>query len=116
MHKIVFSLIRLFQLSLLFSYYRYLLVIFFPDLRPRIIILRADPDPEYGTSHNAHLDLSGHYANPLFVLQGQFKNTVKCSECGHVSVSFEPFMYLSVPLPRANDIQIEVSRSRRVTA
>jgi ubiquitin C-terminal hydrolase len=48
----------------------------------------------------------GKYIN--FKLQGQFKNTVKCSECGHVSVSFEPFMYLSVPLPRANDFQIEV--------
>ena len=40
--------------------------------------------------------------------QGQFKNTVVCSECNHVSVSFEPFMYLSVPLPRALDRQIEV--------
>jgi len=40
--------------------------------------------------------------------QGQFKNTVICSECGHLSVSFEPFMYLSLPLPRALDRQIEV--------
>ena len=40
--------------------------------------------------------------------QGQFKNTVICGECGHVSVSFEPFMYLSLPLPRALDKQIEV--------
>jgi len=37
--------------------------------------------------------------------QGQFKNTIICSSCSHVSVSFEPFMYLSVPLPRANEIQ-----------
>ena len=41
--------------------------------------------------------------------QGQFKNTVICGECGHVSVSFEPFMYLSVPLPRALDRQVEVT-------
>ena len=40
--------------------------------------------------------------------QGQFKNTVICGHCSHVSVSFEPFMYLSVPLPRALDRQIEV--------
>merc|ERR1719260_406166 len=40
--------------------------------------------------------------------QGQFKNTVICSECGHVSVSFEPFMYLTVPLPRALERQVEV--------
>lgn len=41
--------------------------------------------------------------------QGQFKNTIICSQCSHISVSFEPFMYLSVPLPRANDLQIEVT-------
>ena len=41
--------------------------------------------------------------------QGQFKNTVICNQCGHVSVSFEPFMYLSLPLPRALDRQIEVT-------
>ena len=40
--------------------------------------------------------------------QGQFKNTVICSVCNHVSVSFEPFMYLSVPLPRAVERQVEV--------
>jgi len=40
--------------------------------------------------------------------QGQFKNKVICGECGHASVSFEPFMYLSVPLPRALDRQVEV--------
>lgn len=31
---------------------------------------------------------------------------VVCSECSHVSVTFEPFMYLSVPLPHATDRQI----------
>ena len=40
--------------------------------------------------------------------QGQFKNTVICGFCNHVSVSFEPFMYLSVPLPRAVERQVEV--------
>ena len=40
--------------------------------------------------------------------QGQFKNTVICGLCNHVSVSFEPFMYLSVPLPRAVERQVEV--------
>ena len=40
--------------------------------------------------------------------QGQFKNTVICGACSHVSVSYEPFMYLSLLLPRALDRQIEV--------
>eukprot|EP00058_Branchiostoma_floridae_P013257 XP_002598745.1 hypothetical protein BRAFLDRAFT_95861 [Branchiostoma floridae] len=41
--------------------------------------------------------------------QGQFKSTVTCSVCHHPSVTYEPFMYLSVPLPRATDRQIVVT-------
>ncbi|XP_013415343.1 uncharacterized protein LOC106177185 [Lingula anatina] len=41
--------------------------------------------------------------------QGQFKSTVICEECQHISVTFEPFMYLSVPLPRAMERQIIVT-------
>lgn len=40
--------------------------------------------------------------------QGQFRSTVVCCSCKHVSVTYEPFMYLSVPLPRALERQIEV--------
>lgn len=38
--------------------------------------------------------------------QGQFKSTVICSECSQVSVTFEPFMYLSVPIPHAMERQL----------
>ncbi|XP_075538879.1 ubiquitin carboxyl-terminal hydrolase 11-like isoform X3 [Dermacentor variabilis] len=41
--------------------------------------------------------------------QGQFRSTVVCSECGHVSVTYEPFMYLPLPLPHAMERQIEVT-------
>eukprot|EP00094_Tigriopus_californicus_P011792 TCALIF_11390-PA protein Name:"Similar to USP4 Ubiquitin carboxyl-terminal hydrolase 4 (Bos taurus)" AED:0.25 eAED:0.27 QI:0/0/0/0.75/1/1/4/0/1396 len=40
--------------------------------------------------------------------QGQFKNTVICSSCSYVSVNFEPFMYLPVPLPDAHIRQVQV--------
>ncbi len=43
------------------------------------------------------------------LLQGLFKNTVVCSECQYPSVTFEPFMYLAVPLPSAVVLQIEVT-------
>jgi ubiquitin C-terminal hydrolase len=36
----------------------------------------------------------------VFVLQ------VVCSTCKHVSVTYEPFMYLSVPLPHAMERQM----------
>ncbi|CAH1780800.1 unnamed protein product, partial [Owenia fusiformis] len=41
--------------------------------------------------------------------QGQFKSTVVCLECRYVSVTYEPFMYLSVPLPHAMERQIVVT-------
>ncbi|XP_063243702.1 uncharacterized protein LOC134542986 [Bacillus rossius redtenbacheri] len=41
--------------------------------------------------------------------QGQFKSTVVCAVCKHVSVTYEPFMYLSVPLPHAMERQICVT-------
>ena len=44
--------------------------------------------------------LSTNYTVMARTFQGQFKNTIICSQCGHISVSFEPFMYLSIPLPR----------------
>ena len=31
---------------------------------------------------------------------------VVCSECYHMSVTFEPFMYLSVPIPHALEKQL----------
>ena len=41
--------------------------------------------------------------------QGLFKNTVICSKCQYPSITFEPFMYLPVPLPNAMIKQIEVT-------
>lgn len=38
---------------------------------------------------------------------------VVCSECKHVSVTYEPFMYLSVPLPHAMERQISKYRKTR---
>jgi ubiquitin carboxyl-terminal hydrolase 8 len=33
------------------------------------------------------------------LFQGQIKSSLKCHECGYVSHKFEPFMYLSLPIP-----------------
>lgn len=51
-----------------------------------------------------HLSLNQSTIADTFL--GQFKSTVVCSECKHVSVTYEPFMYLSVPLPHAMERQI----------
>ncbi|XP_019433322.1 PREDICTED: ubiquitin carboxyl-terminal hydrolase 10-like [Lupinus angustifolius] len=33
------------------------------------------------------------------VCQGQYKSTLVCPVCGKVSITFDPFMYLSLPMP-----------------
>ncbi|RYQ91432.1 hypothetical protein Ahy_B09g097304 isoform B [Arachis hypogaea] len=43
------------------------------------------------------------------VCQGQYKSTLVCPVCGKISITFDPFMYLSLPLPST------VTRSMTVT-
>lgn len=43
------------------------------------------------------------------IWQGQYKSTLVCPVCGKVSVTFDPFMYLSLPL------QFTVTRTMTVT-
>jgi len=40
--------------------------------------------------------------NSIFVklFYGQLKSRLQCSLCGHVSITFDPFNVLSVPIPR----------------
>ncbi|CEI95348.1 hypothetical protein RMCBS344292_09537 [Rhizopus microsporus] len=33
------------------------------------------------------------------LFQGQFKNKLRCNECNKVSITFDPFMHLSLPIP-----------------
>lgn len=42
------------------------------------------------------------------LFHGQLKSQVKCKECGHTSVRFDPFNYLSLPLPMESCIHIEI--------
>lgn len=38
----------------------------------------------------------------ILLLQGQYKSTLVCPVCKKVSITFDPFMYLSLPLPSTN--------------
>ncbi|CAI5795869.1 ubiquitin carboxyl-terminal hydrolase 11 [Podarcis lilfordi] len=42
------------------------------------------------------------------IFHGLFKSTLVCPECGKVSVTFDPFCYLSAPLPISKDRVMEV--------
>jgi ubiquitin carboxyl-terminal hydrolase 4/11/15 len=47
----------------------------------------------------------------LDLFHGLLKSTVVCPECNKISVTFDPFCYLSLPLPVRKERQIEVIRS-----
>jgi ubiquitin carboxyl-terminal hydrolase 4/11/15 len=42
------------------------------------------------------------------LFQGQFKSTVICPKCSYVSITFDPFMYLSLPLPVSTDFSLPI--------
>ena len=60
-------------------------------------------------AHEWHSYLSQNKSVIVDTFQGQFKSSVTCSTCDHVSVTFEPFMYLPVPLPNALEKQLIVT-------
>lgn len=70
--------------------------------RPYIKSKDADGRPdeevadEYWANHIARND-----SIIVDVCQGQYKSTLVCPVCGKVSVTFDPFMYLSLPLQSA---------------
>uniref|UniRef100_H2ZHP1 Ubiquitin carboxyl-terminal hydrolase n=1 Tax=Ciona savignyi TaxID=51511 RepID=H2ZHP1_CIOSA len=45
------------------------------------------------------------------LLKGQFKATVKCLHCGKVSRKFDPFMFLSLPLPQKSSSVYDILNS-----
>lgn len=42
------------------------------------------------------------------IFHGLLKSTLVCPECSKISVTFDPFCYLSLPLPIKKERQIEV--------
>ncbi|XP_062120518.1 putative ubiquitin carboxyl-terminal hydrolase 11 [Humulus lupulus] len=41
--------------------------------------------------------------------KGQYKSTLVCPACGKISITFDPFMYFSLPLPSTATRQITVT-------
>eukprot|EP01113_Clastostelium_recurvatum_P020256 TRINITY_DN2405_c0_g1_i1.p1 TRINITY_DN2405_c0_g1~~TRINITY_DN2405_c0_g1_i1.p1 ORF type:complete len:908 (-),score=273.83 TRINITY_DN2405_c0_g1_i1:67-2790(-) len=46
---------------------------------------------------------------------GQLKSTLVCPDCGKVSITFDPFMYLSLPLPMAQERAVPIILCNTVT-
>ncbi|KAH3764859.1 ubiquitin carboxyl-terminal hydrolase 15 [Pelomyxa schiedti] len=45
--------------------------------------------------------------------QGQLKSTLVCPDCKNVSITFDPFMYLSLPIPGEKNRKLHVITMRR---
>ena len=59
---------------------------------------KGRPDSEVSTeSWKAHLQRNDSIVVDLF--HGQFKSKISCPSCGKVSVTFDPFQMVSVPVP-----------------
>nr|XP_018899838.1 PREDICTED: ubiquitin carboxyl-terminal hydrolase 15-like [Bemisia tabaci] len=68
-----------------------------------------DPGVEDEADEHWEKHLAKNRSIIVDTFQGQFKSTVVCSACQFVSVTYEPFMYLSVPLPHAMERQLYVT-------
>ncbi|KAF6211259.1 hypothetical protein GE061_014376 [Apolygus lucorum] len=76
---------------------------------PKIADLKLLPAAENIGEEHWRTHLATNRSVIVDTFQGQFKSTVVCSSCNFVSVTYEPFMYLSVPLPNALQRQISVT-------
>ena len=52
---------------------------------------------------NKHLLRNESIITDLF--HGQFKSTVCCSQCDRVSITFDPMMTISLPIPKVKKVQ-----------
>ncbi|KAK6968759.1 Ubiquitin carboxyl-terminal hydrolase 32, partial [Biomphalaria glabrata] len=77
--------------------------------KPYVELKDSDGRPDREVAREAwenHLLRNQSIIVDLF--HGILKSQVKCKECGHVSVRFDPYSHLSLPLPMDSCIHIEV--------
>lgn len=48
------------------------------------------------------------------LFHGQLKSQVKCKTCGHISARFDPFNFLSLPLPMDSSMHLEITGEEAV--
>ncbi|KAJ2806692.1 hypothetical protein H4R20_001592 [Coemansia guatemalensis] len=77
--------------------------------KPYIEVPDADGRPD-GEVADEQWDIYKRRNDSVVVdlFQGQYRSTLVCPECGHVSVTFDPFMYLTLPMPVQRQKWIEV--------
>ena len=64
----------------------------------------ADVAKEHWENH-----LARNNSRIVDAFQGQYKSTLVCPDCENRSVKFDPFMYLTVPLPTTRERELKVT-------
>lgn len=76
--------------------------------KPYVELKDSDGRPDEEVAKEAwdnHLKRNKSIVVDLF--QGQLKSCVRCLQCDHVSVRFDPYTFLSLPIPMDNSIYVE---------
>uniref|UniRef100_A0AAY4AMK5 Ubiquitin carboxyl-terminal hydrolase 32 n=1 Tax=Denticeps clupeoides TaxID=299321 RepID=A0AAY4AMK5_9TELE len=77
--------------------------------KPYVELQDSDGRPDWEVASEAwenHLRRNRSIVVDLF--HGQLRSQVKCKTCGHVSARFDPFNFLSLPLPMDNSMHLEI--------
>ncbi|KAE8624792.1 hypothetical protein XENTR_v10006050 [Xenopus tropicalis] len=78
--------------------------------KPYVELKDSDGRPDWEVAAEAwdnHLRRNKSIVVDLF--HGQLRSQVKCKTCGHISVRFDPFNFLSLPLPMDSYMHLEIT-------
>ncbi|XP_030632094.1 ubiquitin carboxyl-terminal hydrolase 32 isoform X1 [Chanos chanos] len=78
--------------------------------KPYVELKDSDGRPDLEVATEAwenHLRRNRSIVVDLF--HGQLKSQVKCKTCGHISARFDPFNFLSLPLPMDSSMHLEIT-------
>ncbi|XP_056612707.1 ubiquitin carboxyl-terminal hydrolase 32 isoform X2 [Triplophysa dalaica] len=78
--------------------------------KPYVELKDSDGRPDHEVATEAwenHLRRNRSIVVDLF--HGQLRSQVKCKTCGHVSARFDPFNFLSLPLPMDSSMHLEIT-------
>eukprot|EP00127_Corallochytrium_limacisporum_P004399 Clim_evm7s161 gene=Clim_evmTU7s161 len=77
-----------------------------PDRHPPIRSEDYDFPPDWNAqkiaNHLMGLYMRRHCSRIMDVFVGQLQNRLKCGGCGHMSIMFDPYWHLSLPIPAAH--------------
>ncbi|XP_034723885.1 ubiquitin carboxyl-terminal hydrolase 32 isoform X5 [Etheostoma cragini] len=78
--------------------------------KPYVELKDSDGRPDWEVASEAwenHLRRNRSIVVDLF--HGQLRSQVKCKTCGHISARFDPFNFLSLPLPMDSSMHLEIT-------